>query len=174
MPFFERIEQGEQRMHRSGAFEKRNNNHDNNRNHGRRGSSCGCGSNRQQQGRGGNCGRGGGYNNSSTGSSNSNSGTSSNKYCSFHRTNTHNTQDCRALRHDSQQQEHQQVDHDVRRQGAQYGRGRGSGGRRQPQTRVEQRSQHTGSSSDEEYMFLGLNNPPTAAPPHGDYDQARA
>ncbi|KAF1780324.1 hypothetical protein GQ600_3369 [Phytophthora cactorum] len=57
----------------------------------------------RQQNRGGNRGRG-------NSNGNSNGSSTGNKYCTFHRTTTHNTTYCRALRHDNQQEDHQQVD----------------------------------------------------------------
>ncbi|KAG6623058.1 Pol Polyprotein [Phytophthora cinnamomi] len=159
VPFFERIEQGEQRLHRAGSQDK-GSRHDNSRGHGRRNNNNNSNStsyrngnnsnsnNRQQHQRGRNPGRGNGNNNSHA---------SSNKYCTFHRTTTHNTADCRALRHDNQQEEHQQADQRRGPRAAQPPQ-------QHQQTRVVQR-QTEGSSSDDEYLFVGLNASPTSSPP---------
>ncbi|KAF4041012.1 hypothetical protein GN244_ATG06781 [Phytophthora infestans] len=93
VPFFERIEQGEQRLQRSGGPAKRNGNPHQGRNSGRRSTNNnhrhGNSNNLQQHHRGGNLGRGcSSYNSSAS---------TSNKYCAFHRTTCHNTQECRAL-----------------------------------------------------------------------------
>uniref|UniRef100_H3HA67 Reverse transcriptase domain-containing protein n=1 Tax=Phytophthora ramorum TaxID=164328 RepID=H3HA67_PHYRM len=155
VPFFERIEQGEQRLHRQ---DKKNNNHESSRGQGHRssnnyrnrGGNNNSSRSRQPPNRGAHAGRG---------SNNANSKhTTSNKYCTFHRTTTHNTADCRALRHDNHQEEHQQAD---QRRGSRTGQPR----QQRQQTRVEHRQQGAGSSSDEEYMFVGLNAPPTATTP---------
>ncbi|KAE9198591.1 hypothetical protein PF004_g19500 [Phytophthora fragariae] len=161
VPFFERIEQGEQRLHRAGSQDK-GSRHDNSRGHGRRNNNNNNNStsyrngnnsnsnsnNRQQHQRGRNPGRGNGNNNSHT---------SSNKYCTFHRATTHNTADCRALRHDNQQEEHQQADQ-------RHGPRAAQPPQQHQQTRVVQR-QTEGSSSDDEYLFVGLNASPTSSPP---------
>ncbi|GMF26419.1 unnamed protein product [Phytophthora lilii] len=84
-------------------------------------------------------------------------------YCTFHRTSTHNTQDCRALRHDHQPEEHQQLDQKRGRNNSSGGQG--PGGHRHGQTRVEQRRQRNDSSSDEECMFVGINGQPNATTP---------
>ncbi|KAF4135747.1 hypothetical protein GN958_ATG15071 [Phytophthora infestans] len=87
VPFFERIEQGEQRLHRSSSTqgqERRNNNSRSNaRNNGRHNSYSRHNNNSRQQPRGGNRGR---SNADGTGNTSNN-----NKYCTFHRTTTHNT-----------------------------------------------------------------------------------
>ncbi|KAE9135011.1 hypothetical protein PF010_g2230 [Phytophthora fragariae] len=102
VPFFERIEQGEQRLHRQ---DKKNNNHESSRGQGHRssnnyrnrGGNNNSSRGRQPPNRGAHAGRG---------NNNANSNhTTSNKYCTFHRTTTHNTADCRALRHDNHQEE---------------------------------------------------------------------
>jgi len=80
VPFFERIEQGEQRLHRGGQ-DKRNSGHDNSRSYGSRSSNSshrGRGGNnssrgRHSQQRGGHSGRGNTSNNNSHGTSD--------KYC---------------------------------------------------------------------------------------------
>ncbi|GMF29535.1 unnamed protein product [Phytophthora lilii] len=124
VPFFERIEQGEERQRRGvnhGGHDYRSNNHDNSRSQGRRGNPSNRRNNfsgRRQQNRGGGRGRGNINNNSSNNSA-------SNMYCTFHRISTHNTQDCRALRHDHQPEEHQQLDQKRGRSG-----GQGPGGPR--------------------------------------------
>ncbi|KAE9288817.1 hypothetical protein PF008_g26039 [Phytophthora fragariae] len=147
VPFFEPIEQGERRLHRHEPQDRRGN-QPNSRNPSFRGNNRGNG---HQQQRGGSRGRGGrssrGGRGGRNGNSNSSNSSNNNKYCSFHRTNTHNTQDCRALHHDNQQEEHQQVDQQ---------RGLHNQSRSQ-QTRVEQRQHGNGNSSDEEYLFVGLH-----------------
>ncbi|GMF29928.1 unnamed protein product [Phytophthora lilii] len=84
----------------------------------------------------------------------------SNMYCTIHRTSTHNTHDCRALRHGHQPEEHQQLDQKRGRNNSSGGQG--PGGHRHGQTRVEQRRRRNDSSSDEEYMFVGINGQPNA------------
>ncbi|OWZ13280.1 LOW QUALITY PROTEIN: hypothetical protein PHMEG_00013418 [Phytophthora megakarya] len=100
--FFERIEQREEHLghNNSDAQEKSPDNHDKLRNQGRRSGfnnwNGGNGHNRQQN-RGGT--RDGGY---ASGQNYHNSNNSAdNKYCMFHRTNTHNTQDYRALHNEN-------------------------------------------------------------------------
>ncbi|GMF28722.1 unnamed protein product [Phytophthora fragariaefolia] len=155
--------QGEQRLHRTGGNAKRNNDQDNARHSNRRGNSGGQRNSRSHQPRGGNRGRGRGYNNNRE-NNNSNNSINNNKHCIFHRTTTHNTQDCRALRQDNQHEEHQQAGSNRGRNEAHHARGRGSGDHRPPQTRVEHRSQRSDESSDEKYMFVGLNYMPTVTP----------
>ncbi|KAG2799926.1 hypothetical protein PC113_g20619 [Phytophthora cactorum] len=109
VPFFKRFERGEQRLHHRGGLggnNHRNNNQDRTHNQGCRGNTSQRRNNNsggRQQNRGGNRGRG-------NSNGNSNGSSTGNKYCTFHRTTTHNTTYCRALRHDNQQEDHQQVD----------------------------------------------------------------
>ncbi|EGZ28799.1 hypothetical protein PHYSODRAFT_309542 [Phytophthora sojae] len=153
VPYFERIEQGEQRL------QSRNHSRDNNSNY-RPGGNRG-------QGRGrGRCGGFGGNNSHQNNSRNQqqrnqhrgNGGNNSggNKYCIFHRTSSHSTQECRVLHGQNQQDEHQQADHE--RSFSSRGRGGRGAGSRPSQTFVERRSQRDASSSDEEYMFVGLQD----------------
>ncbi|ETP10068.1 hypothetical protein F441_14211, partial [Phytophthora nicotianae CJ01A1] len=108
--------------------------------------------NNRQQPRGGNRGRGGRGNGNNPGNNSGNNSHSSgnknsggNKYCTFHRTTTHNTADCRELRHDNnQQEENHQADPRSASQ--------------RPPTRTEQRRSGVGSSSDDEYLFVGIND----------------
>jgi hypothetical protein len=145
-----RMEQGEQRLHRGpsahGQDRRNSNNRSKNRNNSRN-NSFNRNNNSCQQSRGGNRGRS---------NANGNGNSSSSKYCTFHRTTTHNTQDCCALQQNRQQEEHQQADHQRDRTSRQ-----GGGQANNQQTRVEQR---THGSSDEEYMFVGIRDPAKPSP----------
>ncbi|GMF18061.1 unnamed protein product [Phytophthora lilii] len=156
--FFERIEQGKERQRRGvnhGGHDNRSNNHDNSCSQGRRGNSSNRRNNfsgSRQQNRGGGRGRGSINNNSSINSA-------SNMYCTFHRTSTHHIQDCRALRHDHQPEEHQQLDQKRGRNNSSGGQG--PGGRRHGQTRVEQRRQRKTAPATKNTCSWELMDNPT-------------
>ncbi|KAE9340039.1 hypothetical protein PF008_g11279 [Phytophthora fragariae] len=170
-PFFECIEQGEQRLHRApsthGQERRNSNNRSNSRNNWRNNSynrhnnSHHHSNNNRQQPRGGNRGRG-----NADGNGNN---SSSDKYCTFHRTTTHNTQDCRALQQNRQHEEHQQADHQRRSSARQYGEPANN-----QQTHVEQRGH--GPSDEERVHVRGSPQsivPIAAADAHHDQVGAR-
>lgn len=159
VPYFERIEQGELRLHhrQPGASDSTHHNNDNAHGRGRRGNK---GNNRSNTGRNNQSNNRQGRqrdSNQHRGNNHSNSqGSGSGKYCTFHRTTTHNTQDCRALQNNNnnQREEHQQADQHQPDSSSRNDQST-------HQTVVERRQRGSSASSDEEYMFVGLNTSST-------------